>query len=208
MISSLPADLRDAENKVLRTIPLCLNSKESSRWSVNLKFEGLKILQVVIRLSASLNDISISHAIAFPDAGATALAKRDYPAMKDKIYSFKDFSTQINNVDPPSLLIAVQPQPSDYDEFEKMTLSFSENILMINGRLEDPLVGIGSVARSRRKSFISSWLNSYWLEPLKNGALQHEYPEKWNLYSYSSSGYSFQECFNEKPSADDLMDKL
>ena len=54
---------------------------------------------------------------------------------------------------------------------------------MVNGKLDDASVGIGSVARERRKAFISKWDNIYWLEPLEKGALMHSHGDNWNLSS-------------------------
>ena len=70
------------------------------------------------------------------------------------------------------ILVAVSPQHYDYEEFEALCKNVNCKVIMINGKLDDAAVGIGSVARERRKAFVSKWVNIYWLEPLVNGALK------------------------------------
>ena len=60
---------------------------------------------------------------------------------------------------------------------------------MLNGRLEDAAVGIGSVARERRKGFCGIWQQAYWLQPLEGGALLRSYPDDWHLFRQDSDGY-------------------
>ncbi len=42
---------------------------------------------------------------------------------------------------------------------------------MVNGKLEDPIVGIGSVGREMRKRFAEKWKVLYFVQPLSMGAL-------------------------------------
>ncbi len=207
MNQPLPADLKEAEQQILVGIEASVMSRSASRWTVNLKFEGLKVLSLSINLSRNLLSKNLRHIIAFPDAGATALAKRDYEVMKNNIKSFKDVINN-DNIDIPDVLLAIQPQPSDYELFESMASNYSGQIIIVNGRLEDAAVGIGRVARERRKSFIDSWMNCYWLEPLKEGALLHQYPKGWMLYKYTPKGYLFCNEFQNKPTQEEMIDYL
>ena len=65
---------------------------------------------------------------------------------------------------------------------------------MLNGRLEDAAVGIGSVARERRKGFVASWQQAYWLQPLEGGALMRCFPDDWRLYRQDPDGYRQLRC--------------
>ena len=44
----------------------------------------------------------------------------------------------------------------DYEEFLNLSSKHNGYILMINGKLEDTAIGIGSIGRDRKKKFISS----------------------------------------------------
>ena len=73
---------------------------------------------------------------------------------------------------------------------------------MLNGRLEDAAVGIGSVARTRRRGFIASWQQAYWLEPIVGGALMRAYPEEWMLFRADEDGYRYVTGFEQRPDAE------
>ena len=119
-------------------------------------------MPVAIRLKESISEASIKSLLLWPDAGATALAKRDAPELSDNIMSFKDVIKSDNNDYTNHLLVAVSPQHYDYEDFENLCNKSDSRIIMLNGKLEDSDVGIGSVARERRKSFIRKWINIYW----------------------------------------------
>ena len=81
-------------------------------------------------------------------------------------------------------------------------------ILMLNGRLEDSAVGIGSIARERRRGFISSWEYAYSLEPLQKGALMMSYPDEWQLFSADKDGYRFSSTFKDRPNSEQIDECL
>jgi hypothetical protein len=95
--------------------------------------------------------------------------------------------------------LAVGPQPSDYDEFEAVCGEHAGPVVMLNGRLEDAAVGIGSVARERRRGFVATWQQAYWLQPLEGGALLRSYPEPWQLFRLDSDGYRRLSSFETRP---------
>ena len=77
--------------------------------------------------------------ITFADQGAVALAQRDYPDIKDKIFTFKSFneSNNINNID--SAMISILPQPYDFDSFKQMLIIIKVRI--INNQIKDANIG-------------------------------------------------------------------
>ncbi|WP_320674677.1 DUF1995 family protein [Prochlorococcus sp. MIT 1341] len=202
----LPKDLREAEFRLFKSSIASLGKNPLGRWIVTLKFEGLKLLPLVIRYSRELLKSHKNHYLAFPDAGATALAKREYPEMSEKIFSFNEVKTK--QLVQPNILLAVMPTPPDFEIFEDIANKYSGPIVMINGNLEDSVVGIGSVARDRRKRFLSSWNVSYWLEPLKAGALMKAFPSDWILFQLTDQGYSYKSKFTDKPTSEEIYELL
>lgn len=77
---------------------------------------------------------------------------------------------------------------------------------MINGRLEDTAIGIGSIGRDRKRVFINSWHYIYYLEPMNNGAIMMSYPNEWTLFSLSSDGYRYLTQFPKKPTLDLIVE--
>ncbi len=208
-MTELPKDLFCAEDQLLESLISCLNNSRESRLLANVKFEGLRIMPIILRIAKRLQDQEIKIAITWPDAGATALAKRDSPELLECIYSFSDLlninSTEISN----TLIIAVAPNAFDYDDFFKLCETYRDNrILMFNGRLEDLAVGIGSVARQRRKDFLSKWQYVYWLEPLDKAALMFIYQNQWNLFKLQDNGYIYLERFDIKPDQEKIFEAL
>ena len=200
----LPVDLKEAEQQLFQTLDKALSDNRYKRISCNLRFEGLRTMPISFRLSTFLENNQIPHYLVYSDIGASSLAKKENPNLASKIYSINE----IIRIDIPrdSLLVAISPKYFDYEEYEKMCLSFNGVIIMLNGQLEEPAVGIGSVARSRRKGFISSWNNIYWVEPIRNGALMHIYPNDWWLYKLESTGYVYINSFPTRPNNEQIAD--
>ena len=78
------------------------------------------------------------------------------------------------------------------------------SMVMLNGRLEDAAVGIGSVARERRRGFVSSWQQAYWLQPLEGGALMRMFPDDWSLYRLDDDGYRQLASMESRPDPEQI----
>ncbi len=203
----LPSDLDACETSLYNSFVSSVKNASFLRSAVNLKFEGLKILPLVFRLINKIDLFENNIYIAFSDFGSSALAKRDYPFYSSRIFTYKDIlSKEIINLD--TLLIAISPQPYDYEEFESMCNKISSRILMINGKLEETSIGVGLVGRERRVNFIKSWEQIFWIEPLPKGAIYRSYPSDWNVYKYNSNGYTFCNYYSKYPNSDLLESDL
>ena len=78
----------------------------------------------------------------------------------------------------------------------------------LNGRLEDAAVGIGSVARERRRGFVASWTACYWLQPLDAGALMRIHPDDWRVFRQDPDGYRLAGTLSSRPDSEDLAELL
>ncbi len=208
MSNQLPRDLREAERFMLDSLLMNLNTNSDKRLSLDLRFEGLRLMPVVIRLCQSLSDNNIKTLLCWPDAGATALAKNKYSDFANIIFSFKELKGKSINEYQNKLLICVSPQPYDYVEFSALVEGSENRIVMLNGKLEDGAVGIGSVGRERRKGFVSSWNNIFWVQPLSNGALMKCYPNDWSVFRLDPDGYRYIRDFKNKPSPETLAETI
>jgi hypothetical protein len=197
--SSLPADLLTAEAQLQGAVVAALASGVSRRWSANLRFENLRILPVALRLARALLAKDCSVLIVWPDAGAAALARRDADDLSAITLDFNQLKRKESSTPDTRVLLAVGPQPSDYDDFEAVCDGHAGPVVMLNGRLEDAAVGIGSVARERRRGFVATWQQAYWLQPLDGGALLRSYPETWQLFRLDPDGYRPLSIFETRP---------
>lgn len=205
----LPADLRTAEAEALAAVQAALGAEARGLWTVELRFEGLRIAPVALRLLAALTPQRPDLRLLFPDAGATALAKRDAPDQAAQISGIGDL-LRLQQADGGSEgpLILVAPTPADYDEVERLCAQHRGPVVMINGRLEDAAVGIGTVARERRKGFLSGWQSAYALIPTGDGALRRAYPDDWQLYRLDPDGYRYVTRFDSKPDGEQQLEAL
>ena len=204
MINKLPSDLKEAESNVYESIQsYFISNFEKSFLSINLKFEGLRINPLIFRLSIKLKEINYDNILLWSDAGGAALAKRDNPELANKIFTFKEF---INSSDLlNSVLLVCSPQPYDIEMFEQVCSHTNSTVIMINGKLEDPIVGIGSVGREMRKRFAEKWKVLYFVQPLSMGALLKRFPHDWQLFKLNPNGYSFVKSFESRPDDETII---
>lgn len=203
----LPPDLRTAEEQALEAVRAALRESPRGRWTVDWRFEGLKLLAPALRLAEVL---SVSHPglrLVFPDAGAAALARRDAPAQADRIADLRAELRRLQQLQPPQAgtdpVLAVAPTPADYDDFAQLCGAHGGAVVVINGTLEDAAVGIGSVARERRRGFLAQWRAAYHLQPLEAAALRRAFPADWELYRLDPEGYRLVERYPQKPDGEE-----
>jgi hypothetical protein len=201
----LPADLRSAEREALTALLAALAEEPRGRWTVELRFEGLKLLPLALRLLAALDPAQRPVRLLFPDAGAAALARRDAPELAPHLGALGDQLRRQEQTPDPSvddLLVVVEPAQAEYAEVERICQAHRGGLVLLNGRLEDAAVGIGSVARERRRGFLSTWRPAYALQPLERGALRFACPGPWQLYRLDPDGYRAVASFEQKPDAE------
>ena len=204
MTNNLPADLEEAEINVYDSIQsYFLSNSDQSFLSINLKFEGLRLNPIIFRLSNKLTKIQYENILLWADAGGAALAKRDNPELANKIYTFKEFINSSDLIN--SILLVCSPQPYDIEMFEQVCSHAKSTVIMLNGKLEDPIVGIGSVGREMRKRFAEKWQVVYFVQPLSLGALSKKFPNDWDLFKLESNGYSFVKSFEKRPDDETII---
>lgn len=207
----LPADLRSAEGEAVLALNEALAQTSNGRWTMELRFEGLKLLPLALRLLAALNPAERPARLLFPDAGAAALARRDAPDLAPQLGSLgEQLRRQEQEQDPSAgdLLVLVEPAQAEYEEVERLCQAHRGAVVLLNGRLEDAAVGIGSVARERRRGFLATWRAAYALLPLENGALRLACPGPWELYRLDADGYRLAASFDLKPDAEQQAEAL
>ena len=202
----LPNDLNKAIEDMEKSVLNSLDS-DNSRLIIEFKFEGIKFNRISFKLFNLLATNNTVY-LTYSDPGAVALAQRDYKEIKDKIFTFKSFTNSKHISESNSILISMLPQPYDFDTFEPMCENFKGKHFSLNPKFEDANIGIGSVIRERRKNFVNTWNNAYFLQPLNNGALMHIYPNNWALFKQKESKYFFVKDFPSKPDNETIFINL
>ena len=203
----LPKDLNTAITDMEKSLLHSLKVPESLRSTIEFKFEGIKFNKIGISIYKILEKEKKTY-LTFSDPGSVALAKRDFPEIKDNIFSFKGFNESVHITENDSILISMIPQPYDFDTFEPMCENFKGIHYSLNPKFEDVNIGIGSVIRERRKNFVKTWTNIYFIQPLNNGALMHISPNNWALFKEKDNKYYFVKDFDSKPDNETIFINL
>lgn len=204
----LPLDLRAAEEQTLGAVLQAVAEQPKGRWSIEWRFEGLRLLAPVLRLVEPLRQAADPVLLLFSDAGGAALARRDAPSLAQQVLDFGQLHQRQQERASEGLLLAVGPAAADYERFEQLCQNHSGAVVMVNGRLEDASVGIGSVARERRRGFVATWQSAYALLPLEGGALRRAFPGPWELYRQDPDGYRLLTMFEQRPDREAIATAL
>ena len=204
----LPPDLQAAETEALAALRSALAVSARGRWTLELRFEGLRLLPVVLRLAGELQASGMAIQLLFPDAGAAALARRDGPDLADRIATFADHQrsqavTLSGDDSPANLLILVGASQAEYASVESVCQAHPGRAVLVNPALEDAAVGIGSVGRERRRGFLAGWEAAYALIPLTGSALRRAHPHDWELYRLDPDGYRLAASFDHRPDGEE-----
>ena len=204
----LPADLAAAEAQARDALLAALLADVNGRWTVEWRFEGLRLLPLALRLARQLVAAGREPRLVFADAGAAALAKRDGPDLAERCADFNSLLREQGQETSQGLLLAVAPSPAEYGDFERLCQQHRGAVVTLNGRLEDAAVGIGSVARQRRRGFVAQWQAAYCLQPLAEGVLRRSYPDQWQLYREDADGFRLAEQFERRPDGEQIAEAL
>ena len=217
----LPPDLRSAEAETLTAVRSALAAEPRGRWTVEWRFEGLRLLAPALRLAGDLlTETGRGGRLLFADEGAAALARRESEILAPRIASFGDERRRqgeaggVNSGEGggegggEGLLLLVAPSQTEYDLVEALCGAHRGAVLLLNPNLEDAAVGIGSVARQRRKGFLSTWQTAYALLPDAESALRRAHPGEWELYRLDPDGYRLVRSFERRPDGESRAEAL
>jgi hypothetical protein len=205
----LPPDLRSAEAETLTAVRSALAAEPRGRWTVEWRFEGLRLLAPALRLAGDLlTEAGRGGRLLFADEGAAALARRESEILAPRIASFGDERRRQGEAGGEGLLLMVAPSQAEYDLVEALCGAHRGAVLLLNPNLEDAAVGIGSVARQRRKGFLSTWQTAYALLPDAESALRRAHPGEWELYRLDPDGYRLVRSFERRPDGESRAEAL
>jgi hypothetical protein len=213
----LPPDLRSAEAETLTAVRSALAAEPRGRWTVEWRFEGLRLLAPALRLAGDLlTETGRGGRLLFADEGAAALARRESEILAPRIASYGDERRRQGEAGGEAggegggegLLLLVAPSQTEYDLVEALCGAHRGAVVLLNPNLEDAAVGIGSVARQRRKGFLSTWQTAYALLPDAESALRRAHPGEWELYRLDPDGYRLVRSFERRPDGESRAEAL
>ncbi|MEA5550055.1 DUF1995 family protein [Anabaena cylindrica UHCC 0172] len=208
-MAELPKTLEDAIAQSREAVKSAL-ADGMTRIQVDFLFPELKFMPIAEQFIPLFAEYESRLKIFFADAGAAALARRDWADSPFKVEDIgtgraASLETKIQPEDEIFLFIA--PTSVEVPQLEKLCeIIGTRPFILLNPRLEDSgVVGIGYAARETRRRFISTIESCYYLRPVDDeSALFRCYPGDWEVWLDTNDEYQKIADLPQRPSGDEI----
>ncbi|HEY9630336.1 MAG TPA: DUF1995 family protein [Coleofasciculaceae cyanobacterium] len=177
------------------------------RIQVDLLFPELKIMPVAEQFLPVFEHLGSQFRVYFPDAGAAALAKRDWGDKPYAIRGINDLKAEMQPDEQAFLFV----QPSSVEVLDVETLcqqAMDRPVVMLNPKLEDiATIGIGYAGRQLRERFLSTFESCYYLRPLEGAAVFRAYPGLWQVWQDKEGSYELIAEEAQRPTGE-VLDRI
>jgi hypothetical protein len=173
------------------------------RMMVEFVYPELKVMPVAEQFYPALQDMGLTFKMYFPDAGAAALARRNWGDIDFVARGIGELQGEMEPDD--NAYIFVEPSSVEVTQVEEMCNEAGDKfIIMLNPRLEDvATIGIGYAGRQLRERFLSTLESVYYLRPMQGAVLFRCYPDPWQVWQETSDGeYTLLAEFPQRPSGE------
>jgi hypothetical protein len=152
------------------------------RMQVDIAIPELKAMPIAQQFYPLLQDMGKRFRVYFPDAGAAALAKRDWGNPDFLIRGLGETQTSVDPDD--DVVLVVEPSAVEVHALEDLCNAVVDcQVILLNPKLEDvATIGIGYAGRQLRDRFISTLQTIYYLRPLDGASLLRVYPDPWQVW--------------------------
>ena len=174
-----------------------------SRIVVDLNIPELKAMPIAQQFYPLLEELGLKFKVYFPDAGAAALARRDWQDPDFSIRGINEIKGRLDADDEVCLI--VEPSAVEVNEVEELcNAATGKYVVILNPKLEDvAIVGIGYAGRQLRERFLSTLESCYYLQPLEGATLLRMYPGPWQVWGETENDtYELFSEFPRKPSGE------
>ncbi len=175
------------------------------RMTVELVYSELKGMPVAEQFYPVLQELGLAFKMYFPDAGAAALARRDWGEPEFSVRGIGEIKGQMEPDDQAYLF--VEPSSVEVSQVEEMCNQAGDKfVIMLNPKLEDvATIGIGYAGRQLRERFLSTLEPVYYLRPMAGAVLLRAYPGPWQVWQETSEdNYALVAELPQKPSGEAL----
>jgi len=176
-----------------------------ARMTVELVYSELKGMPVAEQFYPVLQEMGLAFKMYFPDAGAAALARRDWGEPEFSVRGIGEIKGQMEPDD--QAYIFVEPSSVEVTQVEEMCNQAGDKfVIMLNPKLEDvATIGIGYAGRQLRERFLSTLEPVYYLRPMAGAVLLRAYPGPWQVWQETSEdNYTLVAELPQKPSGEAL----
>lgn len=179
-----------------------------TRLQIELAFPELKIMPLAQTFLSAFEPMGSELRVFFPDAGAAALARRDWGDTPYVVRGIGELKAQI--LPTEKLFIFVEPSSVEVHQVEELCEQAGErSVVLLAPHLEDvATIGIGYAGRQLRERFLSTFESCYFLRPLDGAALLRCYPSPWQVWLETEDTYELIAEEPQKPTFETLENLL
>ncbi len=208
-MSELPKSLEEAiaQSQIATQAALADGVK---RLQVEFLFPELKIMPVAEQFLPLFAEYDSRLKVFFADAGAAALARRDWAEAPFTILDIgtgRAASLQSKIEPEDEIFLFITSTSVEVPQLEKLCTTIGDRpMVLLNPRLEDSgIVGIGYAARQVRQRFISTIEPCYYLRPVDDQtAVFRCYPGLWQVWVETDGKYQKIVELPKNPSGEEL----
>jgi hypothetical protein len=200
---NLPQTLEEAVEQAKVATKAALDDGYT-RLQVELQFPELKMLPIAQQFIPAFEELGSQLRVYFPDAGAAALARRDWGEKPYTIRGIRDLKSEIQPDD--QLILFVEPSSVEVQEVEQLCqVAMERPVVLLNPHMEDiVMIGIGLAGRQLRERFLNTFESCYFLQPLEKAAIFRAYPAGWQVWIEKESDYELVSETPQKPTGEAL----
>jgi hypothetical protein len=170
---------------------------------VEINIPELKVMPVAEQFYPVLEELGLQFKVYFPDAGAAALARRDW---NEPDFSIRGINEAKGRMEPDDeAFLIIEPSSVEVNAIEDFcNAATGKYVVMLNPKLEDiATIGIGYAGRQLRERFLSTLESCYYLQPLEGATILRLYPGPWQVWGETADdGYELLGEFPQKPSGE------
>lgn len=206
-MAALPQDLEEAIAQSIEATKAAL-ADGYRRLQVEIVIPELKALGVAEKFLPAVEEYGEKLRVYFPDAGAAALARRDWG---EKPYTIRGMSEIKGQMQPEDeVYLFVEPSSVEVNELEKMCQEAGDRaVILLLPRLENiATIGIGVAARDLRERFLKTIDSCYYIQAREGATIFRCYPSPWQVWLEVGEGYELISETPQKPVGDALDDIL
>lgn len=209
-MAQLPKTLEDAVIQAIEAT-LAAIADGQTRLQVELLFPELKFMPVAEQFIPGFENYGDKLKVLFADAGACALARRDWGSVPYKIEDIgtgRAASLESKIQPEDELFLFISPTTQEVPQLEQLCQLIGDTrpFVMLNPRLEDAgTVGIGYAARQIRERFIKTIESCYYLRPIfEEAAVFRCYPGMWEIWLENSGNYEKVAELPQRPTGEEI----
>jgi len=203
---TIPQDLDEAIEQA-KTATSAALAAGYTRLQVELMIPELKVMPIAEQFLPIFADYGSNLKVVFPDAGAAALARRDWGPMAFEIRGLDEIRARLRAED--RAILVIEPSAVEVGEVEKLCTDADDRpVVLLNPHLEDvATIGIGYAGRQLRERFLNTLESCYYFRPLEGAVLFRCYPTPWQVWQEHEGSYTLLAEMPTKP-VGDILDQI